>query len=82
VGSGEALLHHRERAGVTWTALAFWDRSVDDRYGSNSVFILRGALSFEEAVTLAREQFPEVWARFSFTVREFSPTAMLEGAGP
>jgi hypothetical protein len=63
---GVARIHHL--AG--WTALAFWDRSVDHRPGSNSVFIFRGELTFDDAVARAKEKFPDVWARFRFEVRE------------
>lgn len=61
---GQALLHHVHGR----TVLAFWDRSVDHRGGSNSAFILSGRLTFEEAVAQARAAFPEVWARFPFEV--------------
>src|SRR5689334_1590601 len=61
---GVAALHHIDG----WTALSFWDRSVDHRGGSNSTFILRGVHSFEEAESLARKAFPQVWARFTFKV--------------
>lgn len=63
---GAARLHHL--AG--WTALAFWDRSVDHRHGSNSVFIFRGELTFDDAVARAKEKFPDVWGRFQFEVME------------
>lgn len=61
---GEALVHHRDG----WTALAFWDRSVDDRGGSNSVFLFEATLDFPAALAKARETFPEVFARFDFDV--------------
>lgn len=53
-----------------WTILAFWDRSVDSRPGSNSAFVLEGDLSFEEATAAARGAYPEVWARLKFEVRD------------
>jgi hypothetical protein len=61
---GEALLHHKDG----WTALAFWDRSVDTRGGCNSVFFFDSRLSFEQALADAREHFPQVFARFDFEV--------------
>lgn len=61
---GLAATHHLEG----WTALSFWDRSVDDRMGCNSNFFLRGTYDFAEAVSLARAAFPHVWARFKFDV--------------
>jgi hypothetical protein len=51
-----------------WTALAFWDRSVDHRHGSNSTFFLEGDYDYEGALALARDLFPEVFARFAFEV--------------
>jgi hypothetical protein len=52
-----------------WTILAFWDRSVDHRRNSNSAFIERGTLSFDEMVSRAKKAFPTVWKRFPFKVR-------------
>ena len=63
---GRALLHQRDG----WSALAFWDRSADRRYGSCSVFVAEGEHSFDELRALAEECFPEVWARLGFEVRE------------
>lgn len=63
---GAAALHHKGG----WTALAFWDRSGDHRPGSNSVFIFRGELTFDDAVARAKEKFPDVWGRFQFDVKE------------
>lgn len=51
-----------------WTLLAFWDRSGDSRGGSNSVFLVRGALDFDAACAMAREAFPAIWSRFTFIV--------------
>ncbi len=64
---GEALVHHKDG----WTALSFWDRSVDTRFGCNSNFFFRGTYDFAEAVALARTAFPQVWARFTFDVRPY-----------
>ena len=52
-----------------WTVLAFWDRSVDTRGNSHSTFVLRGTHAYDDAVRLAREAFPRVWSRYTFTVR-------------
>lgn len=65
---GVAALHHRDG----WTVLSFWDRSVDSRGGSHSTYVLEGTHAFDDAVRLAREAFPAVWARYSFDVREGS----------
>jgi hypothetical protein len=61
---GVAQLTHHEG----WTVVAFWDRSGDVRGGSNSAFLVRGTLGFDEVVRAARAAFPEVWARFAFKV--------------
>jgi hypothetical protein len=53
------LLHHLDG----WTAIAFWDRSGDERHGSNSVFFFDKRLTFDEAVEQARLSFPEIVAR-------------------
>lgn len=62
---GLAALHYVEG----WTALSLWDRSVDTRLGSNSTFIVRGTLSFDEMLERSRALFPSIWARFKFAVR-------------
>ena len=51
-----------------WTALGMWDRSVDVRGNCCSVFFVRGELPFASALTVAREAFPMVFARFTFPV--------------
>lgn len=62
---GKAALHHREG----WTALAFWDRSQDQRLGSNSAFLAQGTHTAEEILTAAREDFPSICARFTFQIQ-------------
>jgi len=62
---GEARLHVLHG----WTVIAFWDRSVDSRPNSNSVFFIPGVKPFEVALAMAREAFPSVFARFTFEVR-------------
>ena len=63
---GLAFVTHREG----WTALAFWDRSVDHRGACNSAFVAEGTLTFAQIIRHARLRWPEVWARFSFDVVE------------
>ena len=65
---GVARHHHKEG----WTAIAFYDRSVDTRGNSNSAFIAEGTYTFDGMVTAAKAQWPEVWARFTFEVKEES----------
>lgn len=54
-----AQLHHKDG----WTALAFWDRTVDTRPGSCSVFLAEGVHDVEAIKEIARSNFPEVWDR-------------------
>lgn len=49
-----------------WTAVAFWDRSVDDRYGSNSAFLVHEDTTAEIILEEARKQWPEVFDRTDF----------------
>lgn len=57
------LIHFKD-----WTILTFWDSSFDTRPGSNSAFIIRGVVDFDKAVEVAKEHYPQVWARFRFEV--------------
>ena len=61
---GIAALHYKDG----WTALSFWDRSVDTRGGCNSNFLAEGAFTFEEMVELAKQYFPIIMARFKFPI--------------
>ena len=65
---GVAVRHFKDG----WTAIAFWDNTIDDRPGSHSTFLVEGQFSFEQMVEMAREQYPSVWARLTFTVMEVS----------
>lgn len=62
---GLALLHQKDG----WTALAFWDRSVDTRMACCSVYIADQILTFEEMVALAKVNFKERWDKMKFEVR-------------
>jgi hypothetical protein len=61
---GHALVHRSNG----WTALGFWDRSVDSRGGGNSCFIFKGDYDFDTMCKLAAEHFPTVWSRFTFPI--------------
>ncbi len=65
---GHARLTYAIKDEVEWTALAFWDRSVDRRCNSNSVFIACGHYPFEEMIALSKKRFPKIWERFKFDV--------------
>jgi hypothetical protein len=53
-----------------WTILSFWDRSVDDRFGSNSAFLIKGTYTFDEVVNFSKA-FVKVWSRLNFTLSEY-----------
>lgn len=61
---GQALLHHKDG----WTALSFWDRSVDTRFASNSNYFAEGIFTFEQMVEMARKRFADRWNRMKFEV--------------
>ena len=67
---GRAFIHHKDG----WTALSFWDRSVDSRRGSHSTFLAEGSFGFDEMVAFGKKHFPEVWARYTFPVVEAWPS--------
>ena len=46
-----------------WTALSFWDRSVDKRMGSNSAFVVQGIYEFSEMIAKFKELFPKQHGR-------------------
>lgn len=62
---GDALLHHKDG----WTALAFWDRTVDTRMACCSVYVANAILSFKEIVELAQDAFKVRWDKMKFEVR-------------
>lgn len=66
---GQAVIHHKDG----WTALSFWDRSVDGRSGCNSNFFIEGTYEFSAMLQLAREKFPSILARFTFEIAEYKP---------
>jgi len=61
---GHAALHHKRG----WTAISFWDRSVDSRHGSSSTFLIRGTHTWDDAVRIAKALYPKTWARYKFPV--------------
>jgi hypothetical protein len=61
---GEALIHYRDG----WTALSFWDRSVDHRSGCNSTFMVKNIYTFEQMVELSKAHFKAKWESFSFKI--------------
>jgi len=62
---GSAKLHWL----MGWTALAFWDNSVDSRDNSNSVFLCDGRHSFISMIVISSKIFPKIWDRFNFKIK-------------
>lgn len=46
-----------------WTALSFWDNSVDTRPGSNSNFLAEGDFTENQMREIAWKYFPKISAR-------------------
>lgn len=46
-----------------WTVLGMWDRTGDERFGSNASFIFEGVHDLEEMKFLAATDFPALWSR-------------------
>jgi hypothetical protein len=61
---GLAVLHHKEG----WTALAFWDRTVDKRMACCSVYLADEILDFDEMVKRSKARFGERWRAMAFDV--------------
>jgi hypothetical protein len=66
---GKAVIHHKSG----WTAMAFWDRSVDSRGGCNSAFFVEGTHNFAEMLAIVKEKFPTIMTRFKFDITEHKP---------
>jgi hypothetical protein len=64
---GIALIHHKSG----WTALSFWDRSVDPRGACNSNFFAEGTFTFDEMVAMAKHRFEFRWKKMGFEVTAF-----------
>lgn len=61
---GPARIHYKDG----WTALAFWDRSVDKRGACCSVYLAEGTFTFDEMVALAKERFAVRWNKMGFQI--------------
>lgn len=62
---GEANLYHLSG----WTALCFWDRSVDTRGACNSNYFAEGTFTFEEMVEMSKTRFAHRWNKMKFEVK-------------
>lgn len=61
---GVAALHYLNG----WTALCFWDRSVDKRGACNSNYFAEGIFTFDEMVAMAKTRFAYRWNKMAFEV--------------
>lgn len=61
-----ARVHHRHN----WTAIAFWDRTGDERSGSNSVFLIEERVDFERGIQMAEECYPWLFERFAHDIQQ------------
>lgn len=61
---GVAALHHKNG----WTALSFWDRSLDGRGGCNSNYFAEGTFSFDDMVEMSKTRFKTRWDKMTFPV--------------
>mgnify|MGYP001549230296 CR=1 FL=1 len=52
-----------------WTAVGFWDRSVDSRPNSKSIFLVAKDWPTERVMAEAEKQWPEVCGRPRFPVK-------------
>lgn len=59
----DAALHHFH----SWTVLAWWDRSIDKRSGSNSALLVAGRHDFTAMVEIGKAQFPRIMKRQKHT---------------
>lgn len=67
----EGIVKHHQKDG--WTAIAFWDRSGDQRYGSHSTFFFDKLMNVKEAILQAKLSFPFMFARIKFPLTEEAP---------
>lgn len=61
---GHAALHYKEG----WTALAWWDRSVDTRGACNAGLYAKGRFDEADMLELGRRYFPKIMSRFGYTI--------------
>ena len=64
---GLARLHHLD----DWTCVAWWDRSVDKRHGSNAALFVPGTLDMAQALAIGAEKFPSMFAQYTYTIRSY-----------
>lgn len=63
---GVAAIVHKDG----WTALTFWDRTIDTRPGSHSTYLAEGTFTFEQMVEMAKSKWARRWSIMKFEVRK------------
>lgn len=66
----EGLVHYQSKDG--WSGISFADYSIDNRKASHSTFVVEGNFNAEELLNMAKEQWPQIFARPRF------PTTKLQ----
>lgn len=64
---GVCAIHHKDG----WTALSYWDRSIDNRGKSNSNFFAEGIFTFNEMIEIAKKYAPTVINRLKSPLIEY-----------
>lgn len=62
---GVAVAHYANG----WTALAWWDYSVDSRGGCNSALFVNEHVTPKRLIELGREHFPAVFERINYGIK-------------
>lgn len=53
---------------IVWSAISWWDNSVDARGGSSCTFLADRRCSPAELLAEAREAFPQIFSRFKYEI--------------
>ncbi len=61
---GQSAMHHKDG----WTAVSFWDRSIDKRSNSNSNYFINKIVTWNDMVDMCKESYPETWKRYDFDI--------------
>jgi hypothetical protein len=66
-----------------WSAVSWWDRSVDSRPGSSCTFMVDRRAKPAEILVEAKAAFPQIFARFKYQlVLHDLPASYYNGPGP
>ena len=67
----QGRIAHHQRQG--WTALAWWDRSVDGRGKSSSTVLINAEQDPEQALATAKAALPWLFERINYHLRLIEP---------